>query len=43
MRWCASLLFYTIISEVIPMDLIEYMVINGADFDFAVLIAEQYQ
>lgn len=29
--------------EVIPMDLIEYMVKNGADFDFAVLIAEQYQ
>ena len=43
MRWCASFLFFIIISEVIPMDLIEYMVSNGADFDFAVLIAEMYQ
>lgn len=28
--------------EVRAMDLIEYMVTNGADFDFAVTISEQY-
>ena len=37
------LLFLYNNNEVIPMDLIEYMLRNGADFDFAVMIAEMYQ
>ena len=42
MRWCAPVFFYTIISEVRNMDLIEYMTKNGADFDIAVVISEMY-
>jgi len=38
----AGLFLYNSI-EVRSMDLIEYMTGNGADFDFAVLIAEMYQ
>lgn len=36
------LLFYYNYIEVRTMDLIEYMTANGADFDLAVIISEQY-
>ena len=42
MRWCIALFFYTMISEVRAMDLIEYMTGNGTDFDLAVIISENY-